>query len=152
MTLPVIAFCILAMPPIAADQVRTAFERWEQYGAFTVAERCDGEPTTILAEWAPVQGAAVGLAYGRNFGHEQNRIVLDSTYSGWTDPLLLQVALHEVGHILLGYNHSRDRRSLMYPYGWPVVVRLWWDDMGRLRSGWGRVRPIPPALVTQGRP
>ncbi len=152
MTLPTIAFCILAMPPFATDGVYRAFERWGQYEAFTVQERCDGEPETVLVEWAPVQGAAVGLAYGRLYGYVQNRIVLDSTYGGWTADVLMQVTMHELGHIVLGYVHSRDRRSLMYFSGGRRTLWLWWDDMERLRLRWGRVRPIPPALVTLGEP
>jgi hypothetical protein len=45
---------------------------------------------------------------------EQGRLGFDSK-ENWTDPLLLSIALHEIGHTL-GLSHSNDPASLMYPF------------------------------------
>ena len=83
-----------------------------------------------------------------------NKIVLDST-ADWTshEYLLTHVALHEVGHIVLSYNHTYDdKTALMSPSTYWMVLRLNWDEQMGLLGRYDRVRPIPQSLTGAWRP
>ncbi len=61
----------------------------------------------------------------------------------WTDnpsergTFLLQVAIHEIGH-LLGLFHSNDRSSVMYAYYSPDLIELSSEDIQRITGLYGR--------------
>jgi len=60
--------------------------------------------------------------------------------------VLLQVAIHEIGH-LLGLSHSDDENAIMYPYYSADRVNLTQDDISGIRELYGLATPHVKTLV-----
>ncbi len=150
-----ITFVVLfSVPGPVGDVVREAFERWGQYQAFEVQEANENDEDAIQVEWAPLPSRLLGEAYSKKWGHGQNKIVLNSL-ADWSrrEDLMLQVAMHEIGHIVMSYRHEwNDSTAILAPSTFSRVVRLSWSEQNKLVSLYGRVRPIPPKLVDAPRP
>lgn len=149
-----ILFVILSnVPPWVADQARLAFTRWAAYEAFEVEERND--PSAIRVEWRVLPGNHIGEARSMAWGHPYSAIALNSNTNWHTrDDMLLQVAMHEIGHIVLNRLHHTwgDPTALMSYSVYRRVVRLNWDEQMGLLSRYVYIRPIPQELIGPWRP
>ncbi len=123
----------------------TAFAVWSATSPFFTFTRVSG-PADIQVQFG---GSALRGTFGTPGGvagsagpPPTGRLLLDSS-EGWTNPvlpgspvpLLLSVAIHEIGHVL-GLSHSTSETSVMYPYDIQSGV-LDGETLGAIQSLYG---------------
>ena len=110
--------------------------------------------TLILLDWKELPGSTIGLAQSMRWGHKESRITLDSSARWTRSPyLVIVVAMHEIGHIVLSYNHTYDDpTALMQPTTYWMVMRLNWDEQAEMLRIYHRVRPGPQTPTGAYRP
>jgi hypothetical protein len=96
----------------------TAFQRWQAVVPFFTFTQVNGNADIKIKFGDETLDASFGKpggVAGRGFYPERGDLFLDSKEDWTTFNLLLEVAMHEIGHVL-GLSHSTSRSSLMYPY------------------------------------
>lgn len=147
------------------DIVRQAFDAWQEVCGLTFAEVSlhsshdfsiawrsghhgdgngfDGPSNTLAHAFfpPPCGGAHAGAMH---FDEAEK----------WTEAgdasgiVLLQVAIHEIGH-LLGLSHSNDETAIMYPYYGPDRVNLAQDDINGVQALYGPAEPTTKVLAVE---
>jgi hypothetical protein len=108
------------------EVARDAVDMWQSEAGGTLPLAIGGLcPGTLVEEadgisvvgWGLIDGPPIGRAVMRATGgpDQEAGIVLDSSWSSFSDEqCLLSVLLHELGHIL-GLGHQEDSASIMFP-------------------------------------
>ncbi len=135
------------------DIVRQAFDAWAGVANLEFVEVGAGDAPDFRIAWragnhgdgSPFDGPSNTLAHaffpppcgGPNAGDlhfdEAERWIDDPSASGI---LLLQVAIHEIGH-LLGLSHSQDEDAIMFAFYSPDRVNLAQDDVNGIQTLYG---------------
>lgn len=96
----------------------TAFQKWKTVVPHFTFTRVNGNADIKIKfgdETLDSQFGKPGGVAGRGFYPERGDLYFDSKEDWTTFNFLLEVAMHEIGHVL-GLSHSTSRSSLMYPY------------------------------------
>lgn len=144
--------------------VRQAFQAWEGVANLRFNEVQPGQNPDFRIAWRSgnhgdgegFDGAGNVLAHaffppscgGPNAGD----LHFDDAETWTSDPgsdgiLLLQVAIHEIGH-LLGLSHSQDNEAIMYAYYSPDRVNLTQDDIAGITELYGAPSELTSLVLT----
>ena len=143
--------------------VRQAFDAWQEVCGLTFEEVALNESPDFSIAWrfgnhadgSVFDGPSNTLAHaffpppcgGPNSGamHFDEAETWTEVGSG-NGIVLLQVAIHEIGH-LLGLSHSDDENAIMFPYYSPDRVNLTQDDIDGVRELYGLAEPGVKTMV-----
>ena len=129
-----------------------AFGNWAVAAPYFSFKRVTGDAditikfggSALEASFGGVPGGVLGVGYYP----EDGRIFFDSS-EVWTSPLLMTVALHEIGHVL-GLAHSTNRASIMYPYGPSIGIDAETIEAINGLYGWQPQTPLRDSGSTAG--
>lgn len=145
------------------DIVRQAFDAWQEVCGLTFEEvSLSDSPDFSIAWRSGHHGDGNGFDGPSNTlahaffpppcgGSHAGAMHFDEAET-WTEAgdvsgiVLLQVAIHEIGH-LLGLSHSNDDTAIMYPYYGPDRVNLAQDDIDGVQAMYGPAEPGVKTLM-----
>jgi hypothetical protein len=128
-----------------------AFAQWQTVAPFFRFTQVMG-PADITIQFG---GSALDSRFGNPSGvagvgyyPEDGRLFFDSAET-WTQPFLLSIALHEIGHVL-GLAHSTVRSSTMYPYAPTMGIDAESIEAINGLYGWKSQTPLADRGSTDG--
>jgi hypothetical protein len=138
--------------PNFLSEITAAFDRWEHTANIDFVQVADSSSVDIRLGEFPLDGPSNLLGQtqysfsGSLFNFAE--IAFDSA-ENWTDVLLYEVALHEIGHAL-GLDHHTADASIMEPILDPSITDLQPYDIAAIQNLYGTAPPRVIADVTFG--
>jgi hypothetical protein len=141
----------------ALEIVREAFRAWKEVSTLHITEVSLSEAPTFTVSWergnhgdgsgfddgGTIQGNVLAHAFfPPPCGGMFSGAIHFDEFEQWTDDAspgairLLNVAIHEIGH-LLGLDHSNIRNAIMFAFYDDAVDRLFKDDIEGIRALYG---------------